>query len=327
MSAMPRVRTLVAAAGRRAREERGYTIVELLVTSAVTILVLLATLGPLDALQQQTSANTRRNEDQDRARLTVDRLTRELRNAQSQTYAIDRALEKDLIFQIADPHGAGTADNPKAIRRVRYCLDASNPNDATLYRQIQTWTGATPPVLPDTALTCPFPSSGAAGLWGQTAATVQDVVNYSASIKKSPSDPSPPVFEPSSGKESSSLAVQLWIDPDTSREPRATHLRTGIFLRNQNFPPTASFTPYAQGGNTVVLNGSGSTDPEGDPLTYRWCDLTASPSCSAPIGDGAHLSVFSYQAPASGTRSFKLRVTDRAGLTSESAPQAVALQP
>ncbi|HEX2297388.1 MAG TPA: prepilin-type N-terminal cleavage/methylation domain-containing protein, partial [Pseudonocardiaceae bacterium] len=61
------------------RREAGFTIIELIVTSAILLLVVSATLSMLVAGWRATDFSTRRGETQDEVRLAVDRLTKDLR--------------------------------------------------------------------------------------------------------------------------------------------------------------------------------------------------------------------------------------------------------
>jgi prepilin-type N-terminal cleavage/methylation domain-containing protein len=66
---------------RDRREEAGFTIVELMVTSAILLLVFTATMTALLAGQRATDFSTRRGQTQDDVRLSMDRLTKDLRQA------------------------------------------------------------------------------------------------------------------------------------------------------------------------------------------------------------------------------------------------------
>ena len=46
----------------------------------------------------------------------------------------------DLIFQTVDPIGPNTGANAANIKRVRWCLDTSDPANEKLYLQEQKWT-------------------------------------------------------------------------------------------------------------------------------------------------------------------------------------------
>ena len=66
---------------RDRRREAGFTIVELLVTSAILLLVVTATMATLVAAQRATDFSTRRGQSHDEVRLAMDRLTKDLRQA------------------------------------------------------------------------------------------------------------------------------------------------------------------------------------------------------------------------------------------------------
>lgn len=62
-----------------------------------------------------------------------------------------------------------------------------------------------------------------------------------------------------------------------------------------NRPPTAAIAPHAavHAGDLVVLDGSGSTDPDGNALTYHWTLVSVPPGSSAALSDpGAVLTSF-----------------------------------
>lgn len=61
--------------------EAGFTIVELVVTSAILLLIVTATMAVLVAAQRATSFSNRRGQTQDDVRLAMDRLTKDLRQA------------------------------------------------------------------------------------------------------------------------------------------------------------------------------------------------------------------------------------------------------
>lgn len=66
---------------RGRREEAGFTIVELLVTSAILLLIVTATMATLVAAQRATDFSTRRGQTHDEVRLALHRLTKDLRQA------------------------------------------------------------------------------------------------------------------------------------------------------------------------------------------------------------------------------------------------------
>ena len=121
-----------------------------------------------------------------------------------------------------------------------------------------------------------------------------------------------------------SVRVSLYVDAKWNEAPRETELTSGVFLRNQNGSPTASFnvTAGSPGSKKLTLNAGTSTDPEGLPLVYRWCDTTTNSLCdnTTKVGTGV---LYTYTAPAAGSRSIVLQVFDVGGLTATAGPLTV----
>jgi hypothetical protein len=123
------------------------------------------------------------------------------------------------------------------------------------------------------------------------------------------------------------VSVDLLVDLDPARRPSASRLTTAVFLRNQNRLPTAAFTatPTSQ---ALVLNGSASSDPEDDPLSYCWYDSSAPNVASPPapceagpyIGNGITLG---YAIPSGATRSIWLVVYDSALLLNRTPARSI----
>lgn len=290
--------------------ERGeVSLTSVLVACTLLIVALGATLSMFEGFIAKAGDATRRTDAQDAARTAGDRVARNLRNLASPTpdqpEAVDLASAADLIFKTVDPAGPNSGANATNTQRVRYCLDPAG----RLQQQIQTWTTATIPAVPS-ATGCP--ASG----WTRTTIAAQNVVNGTV-----------PVFSYDSAvlTDISQVHVDLLVDTDTVRLPPATRLSTGVFLRNQNRRPTASFSAEKTAGG-LVLNGSASADPEGDPLRYVWCK---GPDCVRPnqvagpdqIGTGI---TFTYTGlPPGSVYQLHLEVFDPAGLTGVSATQVV----
>jgi type II secretory pathway pseudopilin PulG len=303
---------------RLAREQSGFTLVELLTSMGIMILVLGATLTTLEGFGSTTTRSQELLRAQDQARIALGRAARELRNASAyvtdsgQPSAIVRAGPSDLIMQTVNPQpgGAGNA-NTLNLMRVRYCLDAAT---ATFWRQQQTWTTATHPAV-ITAVACPSPDWGASN---QTAVAA-DAVNGDArrvftynSGNANDVNAEPPPLE-----DISSVRIALWVDVNPGRAPAETQLHTGVFLRNKNRRPVADCTAAATGSSYVSLNGSRSSDPEGGLLTYAWADGATSIAVAG--------SLISYRAPTTGTHTFTVTVTDPGGLSTSATCQANVL--
>lgn len=329
---------------RRLADERGLTLIELLVACTIMILVLGATMTLLTASTRQQRLVDQHNEAQQEVRISLDRLARDLRNLASpgdlsaaavvsggatQPRAIDRNLSYDLIVKaVADTVPAGSF-NATNVKRVRYCLDASAPDRGKLWQQTQTWTSASPPAMPgDTA--CP----GSGWNAGESRVVASDVANRSGGLDRA-------VFryagtgdtitgtDDGARADISRVRVDLYVDPDPARAPRAARLSTALFLRNQNREPVASFT--ITGINTTTrlidLNGSGSEDPESQQLDHQFYYDPPSPlpSCADTDTADPHASCIlpaaarlQFGVPTPGEHTYVLKVSDPSGLVGTS---------
>jgi type II secretory pathway pseudopilin PulG len=289
----------------RLRDEGGFTVVELLAAMAIMVIILGATLTALDTSARTTQATAAQNDAQDALHTAVDGISRELRSAASpglQATPVVRAQGNDLVFLAVDPVAAGSGSNPAGLRRVRLCLDDTQPDRARLVRQVQSWSTATPPALPG-ASGCPDSAYGASTV------LVDRLVNDSGGRSR-------PVFSYDSADPASvqTVNLELFGDADTATGPGESRLATAIFLRNENRTPTADFAASDQGNRHLLLNGSPSVDPDGDTLTYDWY------SGGTRIGGGPLLD---WTAPAAGSYSISLTVTDPSGLTQTAGPRTV----
>ena len=104
-----------------------------------------------------------------------------------------------------------------------------------------------------------------------------------------------------------SVSTFLAVDRDTAKAPAEATLTSGVFLRNQNRRPIASFSYVALAGRNVQLNAQASRDPEGGILTYEWKDGATVLSYPNAIAN--------YVPSTSGPHEITLTVKDVDGLT------------
>lgn len=292
--------------------ERGYTLVELLVGATVALIVFTLVGGSLVAFQRGSSRSTRENQSQDQARVTIDRIVRQLRNVAGSRTAptlIEAAGEFEVVLQTVDPAAPGSSSaNSAGLSRVRYCIPPdpapADVGNAAVFAQTQTWTTAATPPNPWPAPTaCPStPASVPSGSAISTVRVANDVVNRYAGTER-------PAFSYDSAtpSEITKVGIELLVDVSPAEQPGPTELRSAAFLRNQNQMPVAVCTATATGSGRVLLNGGGSSDPDNQRLSFTWYQDGSGTS----IGTAGLLD---YQS-SPGSRSFQLVVTDAGGLS------------
>lgn len=300
--------------------ERGFTLVELLVAVTISLVVFGLVGTSLVTYQRNADRSTRQNNSQDQARLAVDRIVAELRDAASLRdlpTLIESAGPYDLVFQTIGPAPGAGSQNESGIRRVRYCLPPDpgpgSEANAVLYAQTQTWTTvATPanpwPITSGGSTACPStPGSVPSGSSIATTKLAEDVMNrYAGGARAAFS------YDATALSAITTVGIDVSVDVDPDQSPDATSLRSAAFLRNQNQAPVASFTATPTGGGHVLLNGGGSSDPDNQQITYAWHDISGgSPSL---IGSSGLVDWVPPGGP--GTYEIRLTVTDTGGLTS-----------
>jgi type II secretory pathway component PulJ len=306
----------------RLREQQGHTLVELLAAMSLMILVIGTTLGAFDTFGKGTQTNQKLNDAQDSARTALDLMSRQLRNASAYANdvtdtdpkAIVRADPWDIVFQSINPlvvPGAGAVNN-KQLQRVRYCL---NTTTQVLWRQRQTWSGTTPGV--PAGADCP--ASG----WTEQLPVAQYVVNGGARrvFTYNSMNPNDVSATPPALSDITSVRASLFIDVNGSRAPAESQLATGVQLRNKNRRPLVSCVVTPTSTLHASLNGTASSDPEGEALKYEWFEGGALiAGKSGPVVD--------YAAPTAGSRTFSLRVTDVGTLSATAAcnPSPINIQ-
>lgn len=280
----------------RLRGEGGFTTIELLLATALMLVILGATLTSLDGFSDTTRMSADQNDSQQQARQAMGQLARELRNhAVANTQApegIALAAPYDLVFETVGatrPAGTGNSSN---VERIRYCLDGGTR--ATLWAQTQAWTSATAPPVPST-VGCP------SSAWATRRVVAQDVVNRLGPLER-------PVFayDAATAAQVRRVEMTLYVDTTPGRKPKETQLESAIFLRNANHGPTAAFSASVTGSGLAILNATASADPEGERLRYAWKVDGAAIAAESETVDHGGL--------APGAHVVELTVTDPGGL-------------
>ena len=91
---------------------------------------------------------------------------------------------------------------------------------------------------------------------------------------------------------SSTIRARLLVDTTPGYNAPELSVVSGVYLRNQNQAPAATFvSTRSSTSRTVVLNAAGSTDYEGRTMDYYWFKTTlpaaASIDCSHPTVTGS----------------------------------------
>jgi type II secretory pathway component PulJ len=328
---------------RLRREERGFSLIELLVASTLMIVVLSATLTTLDSAGTNRVHHDQQNESQDLARTTLDLMSGQIRNLASPTASalatIDVASDYELIFQTTDPNK----------RWVRYCLATSGtyngvtssgdngtlwyqtPNNAFLTQSPAKAPSQQSPAMTGAGSGCPVaPTASVTPGWAAATVVARHVTNEIALQDR-------PVFTYNAPNTDTTkitnVFVQLFVDYDPTRKPGEVKISTGDYLRNQNEAPTAVLTfTGAQNQRSWQFNATGSTDPEGRTLTYLYYKTTDAapnvatmPDCATAatmsgggwkcIGEGPVLN-YTFPSDDAGVQKVYLKVTDPGLLTS-----------
>jgi prepilin-type N-terminal cleavage/methylation domain-containing protein len=290
----------------RITDERGVTLVELLIASMLMLIVSAAALTTLDQFVRMGGNSERRLDQQDRVRTATREIVGDLRDVAAspeRPTIIESAGDYDVVFKTVED-GAAAGANTMRLQRYRYCLDSHNRSSATVQLQTQSWTTATPPAIPSTA-SCP------SAAWGSSKVVVENITNRAGSQER-------PMFtyRQTAAGEVQSISVKLYLDIDPAKEPPEALAETGVFLRNQNRVPVATFTATPAGIGHILLNASESVDPEDQPVEVHWFDA------GKPLGRGT---IFDYNAKTRGVHSITVEVVDVGGLVGRYGPVSVVV--
>jgi prepilin-type N-terminal cleavage/methylation domain-containing protein len=255
---------------RALRRDDGFTMIELLLVCVISLIVFGATLTAWTSIYRSNRALEGQQDNAEAARVALDRAARQLRNLANPTVSAIKTIEVaddyDFIFQTSDP----------AKTWVRYCLqtsgDGTSPSNATLWEHENK---AGTPINAGMMAGCPNKN------WTQTTAVVQGVTNTTGGIDRNVFEYECSVKEASTCPASSdefpkitNVGMHLWVDAKEGDRVSEMQVSTGVFLRNQNEGPTAvgSWSKIAK--EKALLNGAGSSDPEGRTLEYFWFEGT-----------------------------------------------------
>jgi prepilin-type N-terminal cleavage/methylation domain-containing protein len=273
------------------RSQRGFTLIEVLLVMSLALVILGATLTSFMNFERKQKQSTILNESAQTARNSMDHASRQLRNLANQdpsqqVTTIARALPFDLVFQTSDP----------SRKWVRYCLDTTGAGGAgATSSRGQLWESETATAAaPSAGMLGACPGSG----WVSKRLAADNVTNRHAgrdlaAFAYQCKTTAPPTCPSTTADYSriTNITAQLYVDPNPDKAPAELRVVSGIFLRNQNEKPVPSFaaTPVAGSPRTVILNASGSTDPEGRTLAYDWfrgngtISLTPEEACALDI--------------------------------------------
>ena len=305
----------------RVREESGVSLAEVLMASSLFVVVLGAALTPFELFNRTERANANQNESQENARNAMAQIVNRLRNTSGQNQLVNLASGNDLVVETIDSAPKPPdSQNARNLMRVRFCLDTTSGglNNAKIWEQSYRWTTAAPPTT--------MPGAGCPdNAWGTKRVVANYITNMATSATRPATKPLFTYYPNGAALDMiTSIRIALYSDRDVAAAPREIELTSGILLRNQNGAPTASFdaTPGTAGSRKITLNAGFSTDPEGLPLSFRWCDVTSSSLCddTTRIGTGT---LYTYTAPAAGARQIVLQAFDVGGLQSTAGPLTV----
>jgi len=282
------------------RDEQGISLTEVLVAMTLAVAVFGIAVASFSAFVNQRAQTDRGTESQDQARAAVDRMASELRSAMSPGGAGSQPIQQysdfDVVF-LAPFANASLVGNPRGLRHVRLCLDATNLNSGRLWRQTAPYgTGGLATAPPTT--TCP------SSAWPQRDLVVSNLVNHRESPPK-------PLFAATidAAGQVTDVALRPVVDVDLGTGKPPTQLRTKVALRNANRPPNATLSCQGLANGHAVCDASGSTDPDGEALTYTWTmDGTDLPSEATYRLDKSPLAAGSQHI-------FAVTVKDSGGLT------------
>jgi prepilin-type N-terminal cleavage/methylation domain-containing protein len=248
------------------RREAGFTLIELLLVMVISIVVFGATLTAWLSVVHSNTAADRQRDNVETARQAMDRAARQLRNLANPTVnavkTIDRATDYDFIFQTSDP----------AKTWVRYCLDTSAGTSRGVLWENES-PASTVNITTNMRLACPGKDWATSrqvvtGVTNQTGGIDRNIFTFHCAVGAAATCP----VDDTEYSKITTVGIDMWIDAVPGDRASEMHVSSGVFLRNQNEAPTASFRYGPLGSRRVLMNAGGSSDPEGRTLEYFWFD-------------------------------------------------------
>ena len=285
------------------RDESGFSLTELLVAIFIAMIIFGAAVTTWVSFIKVNTKTEEQTKAQDVARSTVERLSTQLRNAMT-TGASSAAINAssngfDLVFVTSLPDTTTTTTNPRGLTHVRYCLEnkGSKKNDRLFFQTAPYSTSAS---TPPSTLLCPDPA------WPTKQVFSDHYIN-----RAQPG--APPMFayrtDGATPPNITAVSINPIVDWAPDRKPVPTELTSTVSLRNLNRVPTASLSCQGLSNGHAVCDGSASTDPDGEQLTYTW-------KMGSTTLTGEATSRLDKFPLAKGNYTFSLTVTDAAGVTS-----------
>jgi prepilin-type N-terminal cleavage/methylation domain-containing protein len=289
----------------RLRGQHGFTLVEVLVTTALSLVVFGAMLSVLDVFGRDNRLDQLRNESQDNARSAIDSISRQLRNVAAPGSEAPGALlvtkNYSLMFDTIDTNTSfAWGENKSHMMMVRYCLSNQVPSNEVLWYQVRRWNSEKPPAEPSPTK-CPDEETG---FWEGSPRKLASYLTNRNGGEKRPLF----IYSAATAPQTASVEVNMYLNVDP-KELKETQLTTGIGLRNANRPPIAEFTATEINNRNVRLDASASADPDGLALTFKWTKDGVAQESTSEIWDTPQES--------EGSHTYELEVTDPGGLKSK----------
>lgn len=281
----------------RLRDERGFTLTELLVAITIATVILGAAVAGFINYLNVSATSENATDAQDTARNALDQMAIQLRSATSNAATgnqpIEAASDFNLVWLAPFPN-TSTTNNPYGLRHVRYCLDSSGSNEK-LWVQTAPFSTTSNRNWPSTTA-CP------SNAWPTQLEVASNFVNAAQGtpLFATPTDSQGNVTD---------VRVNALVDTDPFNPPAATSIRSSVTLRNLNHAPIASLSCAAGLTGHALCDASSSNDPDNQTLQFAW------------KVDGSNVGETSYRLDQSGLASgsshtFTVTVTDSGGLSS-----------